>query len=82
MATIRSISKKARSLSKKVTNLLLDTDIATIGKSILKWLILPVVAFILLGLGYDAYDINKRLTYCTDRGVSESQCDYFIEYGD
>ncbi|WP_193051466.1 hypothetical protein [Pseudoalteromonas undina] len=75
MATIRSLSKKFASL-------ILDTDLATIGKKILKWLVLPVVAFFLLGVGYDAYQNNKRLTYCSDRGVSESQCDYFIEYGD
>lgn len=75
MATIRS-------LSKKIASLILDTDLATIGKKILKWLVLPVVAFLLLGVGYDAYQNNKRLTYCSDRGVSESQCDYFIEYGD
>ncbi|SJN40312.1 hypothetical protein CZ797_09915 [Pseudoalteromonas sp. JB197] len=43
---------------------------------------MPVVAFLLLGVGYDTYQNNKRLTYCSDRGVSESQCDYFIEYGD
>ncbi|PCC12861.1 hypothetical protein [Pseudoalteromonas sp. JB197] len=75
MATIRSISKK-------IASLILDTDLATIGKKILKWLVLPVVAFLLLGVGYDTYQNNKRLTYCSDRGVSESQCDYFIEYGD
>ncbi len=71
-----------RNLSKKITSLILDTDLATIGKNILKWLVLPVVAFVLLDIGYDAYQKNKRLTYCSDRGVTESQCDYFIEYGD
>jgi hypothetical protein len=71
-----------RSLSKKITNLLLDTDIATMGKAILKWIILPIVAFLLLNLVYDAYQENKRLTYCSDRGISESQCNYFIKYGD
>ena len=75
MATIRS-------LSKKIVNLILDTDLATIGKNILKWLVLPIVAFLLLGVSYDAYQNNKRLTYCSDHGISESQCDYFIEYGD
>ena len=61
---------------------MLDTKLATIGKKIFKWLVLPVVAFLLLDVNYDAYQNNKRLTYCSDRGVSESQCDYFIEYGD
>lgn len=71
-----------RSLSKKIASLILDTDLSIVGKKILKWLVLPVVAFLLLGIGYDAYQNNKRLTYCSDRGVSESQCDYFIKYGD
>ncbi|WP_372810764.1 hypothetical protein [Pseudoalteromonas nigrifaciens] len=75
MATIRS-------LSKKIASLILDTDLSTIGKNILKWLVIPVVALLLLSIGYDSYQNNKRLAYCRDRGVSESQCDYFIEYGD
>lgn len=75
MATIRN-------LSKKIASLILDTELATIGMKILKWLVFPVVAFLLLGVGYDAYQNNKRLSYCSDRGVSESQCDYFIVYGD
>ncbi|MEC8963917.1 MAG: hypothetical protein VX894_01145 [Pseudomonadota bacterium] len=75
MATIRD-------LSKKISSLLLDTDLITMGKGILKWVVVPILTVILLSIGYEAYDEARGLKYCRDEGVSESKCDYFLKYGD
>ena len=75
MATIRS-------LAKKLSSLVLDTNLTTIGMNLLNWVIAPIIIFTLLTMSFSTYQKYKRHSYCEKRGVSQSQCDYFIEYGD
>jgi len=41
----------------------------------------PFVVILLLSFVYKAYEKHQDLSYCSDRGVSDSQCSYFIEHG-
>ena len=71
-----------RSLSKKLTNLVLDTNIITIGKNLLKWIIAPSILIMLIILAFNANNERQKIRICNAQGISESQCDYYMKYGD
>lgn len=75
MATIRD-------LSKKLTNLVLDTNIITMGKNLLKWIIAPSVLVMLFMFAYNANQERQGIRYCNSQGISESQCNYYMKNGD
>ena len=69
-----------RTLAKKITTLVLDTNLELVGKFLLKWVLAPCMVILSLSFIYMAYEHHRDLTYCSDRGVSEAQCSDFIEY--
>lgn len=75
MATIRS-------LTRKVVSLVLDTNLVTIGLNFIKFVVAPCFVILLVTFSFNTYQKYKNFSYCDAQGVSQSQCAYFIEYGD
>ena len=75
MTTIRILMKKA-------TSLLLDTSLATIGQNFIKFVVTPSLIILLVVFSFKTYQQYKDFSYCDAQGISQSQCAYFIEYGD
>ncbi len=75
MTTIRVLMKKA-------TSLLLDTSLITVGQNFIKFVVTPSLIILLVALSFRTYQHYKDFSYCDAQGISQSQCAYFIEYGD